>query len=68
MNNPFVPEIPEKMIRVEISAKEADLIRRLRKYSYGSFVVYKANDLLIRVEVRDSQRLKEESGLDIAIK
>ena len=68
MSKPFVPEQPEKMIRAEISAKEADLIKKLRKYSYGQFVVHKVNGVLIRLVIKDSQMLKEEGGLDLAIK
>ena len=67
MPNPFTPPPPEKMILVQVSAKEADLIKKLRQYSYGNFVVYKANGILVRVEIKDSQMIEEESGLDLAI-
>ena len=67
MPKPNIPAQPEKMILVQVSAKEADLIKKLRNYSYGNFVVFKANDILVRIEIRDSQRINEESGLDLAI-
>lgn len=67
MPNPFVPAKPEKMIRVEISAREANLIKILRKYPFGRFVVHKANNLLVRLEINESQLIKEENGLDLAV-
>ena len=68
MPRPFVPEQPEKMIQAEISAKEANLIRKLRKYSFGKFVVHKVNGVLVRVEINDSQMIDEKGGLELAIK
>jgi len=65
---PFTPTQVEKMILVEVSIKEADLIKRLRKYSYGKILVFKANGILVRIEVQDSQMLDGEGGLDLAIK
>lgn len=67
MPNPFVPAKPEKMIQAEISARESSLIKTLRKYPFGKFVVHKANNLLIRVEIQDSQLIEEKNGLDLAI-
>ena len=68
MTEPFVPHKPEKMIRAEISAKEANLIKILRKYPYGQFLVHKAEGLLIRIEIKDSKLIDEKGGLDLAIK
>jgi hypothetical protein len=68
MNEPFVPYKPEKMIQAEISAKEADLIKKLRKYKFGKFLVHKVNGVLVRVEINDSQMIEEDGGLDLAIK
>ena len=67
MNRPFVPEVPEKKIIIEATGKEAFLIKTLRKYPFGKFIVHKANNLLVRVEINDSQMIKEEEGLDLAI-
>ena len=66
--NPFVPDKPEKMITINVSGKEANLIKILRKYPFGKFVVHKANNLLIRIEINDSKMIKEENGLDLAVK
>ena len=68
MTSPFVPHKPEKMITIEVSGREASLIKKLRKYSFGHFIVHKANNLLVRLEINDSQLIKEENGLDLAIK
>jgi|TARA_Y100000310_G_scaffold323464_1_gene383824 hypothetical protein len=66
MTNPFVPAEPEKMIQAEVSAREFVLIIKLRKYPFGKFVVHKANNILVRVEIQDSQLIKEEDGLDLS--
>ena len=63
-NKPFVPTQPEKTTVMEISGKEADLIKKLRRSSYGQFSVFKANGILVRVEIKDSQMLSEDAGLD----
>jgi len=55
------------MVTARISGKEANLIKILRKYPYGKFVIHKANNVLIRIEIQDSQLIKEENGLDLAI-
>jgi len=68
MTNPFVPARPEKMVTVKISGREANLIAILRKYPFGKFVVHKANGLLVRIEIQDSRLIKEENGLDLAVK
>lgn len=67
MPKPFVPPQPEKMIRVEISAREANMVKLLRKYPYGKFLIHKAEGLLLRIEITDSRLLDEKDGLDLAI-
>ena len=67
MNKPFVPELPEKIITIKASGKEANLIKILRKYPFGKFVVHKVNGVLVRIEINDSRMIKEENGLDLAI-
>jgi len=66
MPKPFVPHQPEKMIMKKISVREAILITKLRKYPFGKFIVHKLNNLLLRVEIQDSQLINEEDGLDLA--
>jgi len=63
---PFSPYKPEKKIMVTITVKEADLIQRLRRYSFGQFVVHKQNNVLVRIEVRDSQLLDGETEIDLS--
>jgi len=45
--------------------REANLIQKLRKYPFGQFVVYKQANLLIRVEIKDSQIIDEEGSIDL---
>jgi hypothetical protein len=65
MPETFVPKKPEKYVEVKITAREANLIKKLRKHVFGQFTVYKQNDLLIRIEIRDSQIIDEEGGIDL---
>ena len=64
---PFVPSKPEKMIKAEISTKEASLIKILRGYSFGKFVVHKTHGVLLRIQIQDSQNIDDEGGLELAI-
>ena len=65
MPKPFVPHKPEKMITKRVSVREFILIAKLRKYAFGEFVVHKVNNVLVRVEIKDSQLIREENGLDL---
>ena len=56
----FVPHKPETMVKVEVNLKELYLLRELRKYPFGSFVVHKAEGMLVRVEIRESKLIKGE--------
>jgi hypothetical protein len=67
MTQPFQPAIPEKEITCKITAREAFIIKTLRSYSYGKFVIHKLNGRLVRVEMEESQLINETSGLDLAI-
>ena len=67
MTNTFGPEKPVRMFLIQVHPKEADLIKKLRRYSYGQITVFKANGDLVRIEIKDSQRLEVEGGLDLAI-
>jgi len=59
---PFVPETPEKTVKVEITAKEVHLLKCIRACNFGSIIVYKANGKLVRVETNKSVLLSEEEG------
>ena len=65
MNEPFVPEQIEKQVAVKITKREAVLLAKLRKYSFGKFLVHKANGLLVRVEINDSQMIEENTDIDL---
>lgn len=60
MTQPFVPETPEETKMVEITYKELDLIQKLRRYPFGKFLIHKANNILVRVEITDSQLIRGE--------
>jgi len=51
----FVPHKPKKMVRVEISEGELFILKELRKQQFGQFVVHKADNILVRIETRDSK-------------
>ena len=68
MNKPFVPQAPERMIEMEVSGREANLIDILRIYPFGKFIVLKRYNRLLRIEIKKSELIKEEKGLDLAIK
>lgn len=66
MTNQFVPHKPEEMIAVTITKKEAVLVQKLRKYSFGQFVIHKANGILIRVEATNSELIDEDVEVDLS--
>jgi hypothetical protein len=61
----FQPHKPEVYFAVRITAREAHLLQKLRKYSFGTFTVHKANNLLIRLEINESQIIDEEGEIDL---
>lgn len=63
----FVPHQPEQMITAKISAREADLLKKLRRYSFGHFTIHKADNLLVRFEANESLLIEEQSGLELSI-
>lgn len=65
MAEPFVPNKPEKYVTVNISVREANLIQKLRKYTFGKFTVHKTNALIIRLEIQDSQIIDEEGSIEL---
>lgn len=67
MPSDYKPYQRESMITIQVSAKEAHLIKVLRQYSYGRFIVSKLDGKLIRVQPEESINLNEEEGLKLAI-
>lgn len=63
--NSFTPNKPEKKITAEISAREAHLLKILRKYSFGKITIHKANGILVRAEPMESHLLNEQEGVDL---
>jgi len=61
----FIPAKPEEEIVVKITKREAVLLDKLRKYAFGRFLVHKANGLIIRVEITDSQLIEENTETDL---
>lgn len=60
MPTPFVPHTPEKQKNMEVTVREAILLLKLRKYPYGKFVVHKAENLIVRVEITHSLKIEED--------
>ena len=65
MAAPFVPHKPEEYILVKITRKEAVLIEKLRKYAFGQFVVHKIANVLVRVEITDSQMIEADTETNL---
>jgi hypothetical protein len=63
---PFTPYVPEKKVNAVITQKEAVLISKLRKFTFGQITVFKANNVLVRIEVKDSQMLDETTEIDLS--
>jgi len=68
MNDTFAPEKPEEFINAKITLREADLICQLRRYPFGKVVVFKANNIIIRIEPNESIKIEEnpESAEELA--
>lgn len=67
MSDTFEPFKAEKTLQAEITAREACLLKRLRKYSFGKFTVHKANGILVRLESNDSSLIDEKEGMSLEI-
>lgn len=65
MAEPFVPHKAEEYIIVKISKREAVLLEKLRKYAHGTFIVHKYNNILVRVEITDSQIIQEDTEINL---
>ena len=65
MSEPFEPHHEEKVIRVEITAREACLLKYLRQYNFGKFTINKANGILVRLESNESILIDEKEGLSL---
>ena len=64
----FVPYKPEPTTTMEVTQREANLIKMLRKYAFVKVIVHKANNLLIRMEVSESILLGDKPMKDRKVK
>jgi len=65
MPDTFVPHRPEELVIVKITKREAVLLSKLRSYAFGKFTVDKANGLLMRLVVNESQLIEESDTADL---
>lgn len=65
MANTFAPYKPETKCTVIITKREANLLQRLRRFPYGEAVIYKANNVIVRVETKISQMIDEEGDVEL---
>ena len=65
MPNTFNPPKSEKMLTIEVSGREAHLIKILRSIDFGKVIVQKMNGQLVRVEPSVSVLLDEKQGLTL---
>ena len=63
--SPFVPESKQEEVVVKIMKKEAVLLQKLRRYAFGKFVIHKANGILTRVEINESQLIEEDAPIEL---
>lgn len=62
----FVPNKPEQMVMAKIFRKEAVLLTKLRRYSYGKFTIHKVNGLIMRLEINESQTIDEDDEAELS--
>lgn len=48
-----------------ITNREAVLLSKLRKYAYGKFIIHKVDAVIIRLEINDSQIIKEDTNVEL---
>ncbi len=65
MPDTFAPHKSEEVIVVTIKRREAVLIQKLRKHAFGQFIIHKANNVLTRIEIRDSQLIEEDTDIEL---
>ncbi len=56
---PFQPATPERMVQMEVSVRERQMIKNLRKYPFGKITVHKAENLIVRLEAIESVLISE---------
>ena len=66
MHDMFVPSRPEELIIVKITKREAVLLTKLRRYNFGKFTIDKANGMIMRLVVNESQLIEESGDADLS--
>lgn len=61
----FEPYKKEKEVEVTIFRREAILLQKLRKFSFGKFTVHKMNGIIIRVEPQSSELIEEDEDITL---
>lgn len=51
---------------IEVSSKEAHMLKIIRTIAFGDIIVKKMNNVLVRIEPKTSILLNEEDGIDLA--
>lgn len=64
-NQDFKPYAPEKKVTVTILKREAVLLYKLRKISYGKVMIHKANGMLVRIEPMSSELIEEDTEIEL---
>lgn len=64
-NQEFKPYTPEKKVTVTIFKREAVLLYKLRKISYGKVTIHKASGMLVRIEPTSSELIEEDQEIDL---
>jgi len=61
----YQPYTPKEKVSAVIFKDEAVLLTRLRRYPYGKFTIHKTNAEVIRVEINETQLIKEDGEIDL---
>ena len=62
---PFQSTVIEKKILIEVTAREAHMIKIIRELDFGEIIVQKANGIPVRIQPKKSILLDETSGADL---
>lgn len=64
-NNEYKPYKPEEQITVTIFKREAILVSKLRKVSFGKIMVHKMDGKIVRIEPTGSEIIDENQEVDL---
>jgi len=68
MSNPLYPKREEEKTQLLITGREAHLLSELRLVRFGEIKVFKADNIIVRVESSASKLIQEDEGLSYAKK